>query len=35
MPTLAGAIINTYLRISYDTHYDLLRGYIQTGGEQN
>lgn len=34
MPALAGAIINTYLRISYDTHYDLLRGYIQTGEQK-
>lgn len=34
MPALAGALMNTYLRISYDTHHHSLRGYIQTGEQK-
>ncbi len=34
MPALAGALMNTYLRISYDTHHNSLRGYIQTGEQK-
>ncbi|WP_286145798.1 MFS transporter [Shigella sp. FC1967] len=34
MPALAGALMNTYLRISYDTHQNSLRGYIQTGEQK-
>lgn len=34
MPALAGALMNTYLRISYDTHKNILREYIQTGDQK-
>ncbi|MCY0791320.1 hypothetical protein N0392_16690 [Morganella morganii] len=34
MPGLSGAMMNTYLRISYDTHSELLRTLIQTGEQK-
>ena len=34
MPALAGALMNTYLRISYDIHQGSLRGYVQTGEQK-
>ncbi|EJD6040451.1 MFS transporter [Morganella morganii] len=34
IPGLSGAMMNTYLRISYDTHSELLRTLIQTGEQK-
>lgn len=31
MPALAGALMNTYLRITFDESFDLKRAFIQTG----
>lgn len=34
MPALAGALMNTYLRISFDEHFEAKRAFIQTGEQK-
>lgn len=34
MPALAGAVMNTYLRIAFDEHFDAKRSFIQTGDQK-
>lgn len=34
MPAIAGALMNTYLRISFDEHFEAKRAFIQTGEQK-
>ncbi|HEF8773629.1 TPA: MFS transporter [Providencia stuartii] len=34
MPAISGALMNTYLRISFDEHFDAKRAFIQTGEQK-